>query len=159
MCRSTWKLHAASCHAVAVLLLSTRAIAQPVTNDTHRGSGLAGVGVLALTDDAAERTRFAAASDARVEWLVDAAVFVAPSLAVGVEALSLGTVTSSFNANCCVGSEQEQEAVILVTGRWRAMRHNRLGMDAVFGFGTVIQHRDTRLAYRFVPNSETRTVE
>jgi hypothetical protein len=55
--------------------------------------------------------------------------------------------------------DQEQETAILVTGRWRALRHNRLGIDAVLGIGTVIQHRNTRTSLRFVSNSETSTID
>jgi hypothetical protein len=157
--QSTGKLRFASYGAVAILFLSTTALAQSVTNDASLGHGLAGVGVLSLTDDAAERTRFPDVSGGEVVWLIETAVFVAPRIAVGIEALPLGTVTGSYDALCCTLRDQEQETAILVTGRWRALRHNRLGIDAVFGIGTVIQHRNTRTSLRFVSNSETSTID
>ena len=145
--------------AVAVLLLSTTTVAQSITNGASGGHGFAGVGALASTDDAAERVRFYNASAAGTAWLVEAAVFVAPRIAAGVEALALGTVTGSTAELCCLERVEEQEAAILATGRWRALHQNRLGIDAVFGIGAVNQHRDTRTSLRFVPNSETSTID
>jgi len=94
--------------AVAASWFPAAAAAQSLASGAHVGDGLAGVGVLVLSGDAADRTAFPNDSSARAAWLLEGAVFVAPRAAVGIEAIPLGTVTGSSNTLCCMFDERER---------------------------------------------------
>src|SRR5436190_13643816 len=138
-----------TCLGMVALLFCTSSFAQTL----GRGHGIVGVGIVAATDDSAERTRFGPTATPGSLWLFDAAVFVAGRIGVGAEVLPLGSVTGASDIACCVFRDVERERALLVTGRWRALSRQQIAIDAVFGVGTILQHRETRMSLRSVPNS------
>jgi len=115
-----------------------------VGSDAGPGHGWAGVGLFTATDDGKRVGRVVPDSTAGTMWTVDAAVFVADRIAVGVDALTLGTVTGSQSMACCWLANQEKETAVLASGRWRTVRRRRIALDAIGGIGAVFQHRDTQ---------------
>src|SRR5260221_11554611 len=89
------------CAAVVILLFATSALAQP----TNAGHGFAAAGVLTASDDSADRTSLAAAPLAGTPWFVEATVFVGHQIGIGIEALSLRSVSGSSEALCCILSD------------------------------------------------------
>jgi hypothetical protein len=102
-----------------------------VGSDAGPGHGVAGVGLFTATDDGKRVGRVVPDSTAGTMWTVDAAVFVADRIAVGVDALTLGTVTGSQSMACCWLANQEKETAVLASGRWRTVRRRRIALDAV----------------------------
>jgi hypothetical protein len=133
--------------AVALSLISTAAVAQ----SAGFGHGFAAAGIVSTSDDAASRTRFPDGPVSGGLWFIGAAAFVGHGVALGVEALSLGSVTGSYNADCCILRDQEEEKAILATVRWRALRLHRLAFDPLVAFGALTQHRETENNVRFPP--------
>jgi len=138
-----------------VLVFSTAAMAQP----EGAGHGSVTAGLFTASDDSTERARFPDGPSTAGMLFMEAVVFVLPRIGVGAEALSLGMVTGSYDAACCILRDQEQETAIFVTGRWRPLKRKLVGIDAVLAVGTVLQHRETRTSLRFVANSARNTIE
>jgi hypothetical protein len=125
--------------------------------ESRPGRGFVTAGLIALSDDSGSRTRFAIPPESSSTWFTEAAVFVVPRVAIGVERFPLGTVTSASDALCCILRDFERETALVATGRWRAVQH-LLSLDAVGGVGVMFQHRDTFTAARFIANSQIDTI-
>lgn len=123
------------------------------------GHGLVGAGWFVATDDGAERTGYLLPPAPVRVPLVSGAVFLFRRLGAGFEALGLGTVEVTGGGACCWWSTQETEALVVVSGRWRAVHRREFAIDAVAGVGTLLQRRVTSTGLRPNPSLEREQTE
>jgi hypothetical protein len=125
--------------------------------------GFVGGGFARASDDTVERIGFRntspgpESSSARV-WLVETMVFVIGRIGAGAELANLGTVVGSIQTASFSQRHVQNETVLLGVVRVRAARRDRLALDVMGGAGTVLQHRETRVAYRHV-RTQTDTID
>jgi len=144
-------------HFALLVLILVRSSAFAQEAGAGLGHGFVSGGVIALSDDSPERTRFYDSRPGASSWFADAAVSIASRFGVGVERFPLGTVTGSYDAACCILRDYERETALVVTGRWRAVPR-RVALDALAGIGAVFQHRDTMTATRFSPAASAHSI-
>jgi hypothetical protein len=85
---------------------------------------------------------------------VHAAVYVAPRIGFGVEAMTFGRLTGSISKTMTFDiTEEEQESVIVGTVHARVLEQPRFGIEAVGGAGALRLERTTRTTFRFPDGS------
>jgi len=134
-----------------MLLLPSVAFAQSASaTDAAPGHGFIAVSPLSMTDDSERRLRGARLSDDSL-WSVDAAVFFARNIAVGVEAMSLESVTRQQSYASFSSNDTEDERAVLVMPRARVFAKRRVALDVAFGGGIAYQHWTFHMVNRFPP--------
>jgi hypothetical protein len=147
----------------SILLLHSRsslAQSQTIRSPANADRGFLGAGLFVASDDASNRVRFPDVNASRSpRFTIEAAIVSAGRIGLGFEFSTLGTVTGSSNAACCILRDEQKETSVLAVVRGRAWRKNRLAVDVVGGMGVLFQHRETMVALRQVAGSAVTTVE
>ena len=147
----------------SVLMLHSRSLLaqnQTARSPTNADRGFLGAGVFAANDDASNRVRFPDVNGSpSLRLTIEAEVVRAGRIGLGLEFSTLGTVTGSYNAACCILRDEQKETSVLAVVRERVWRKDRLAVDIVGGMGVLFQHRETMVALRFVGGSAVTTVE
>lgn len=109
------------------------------------GRGFATIGFVEVTGDPADtfNTFYDSAQPvSRGHLLVNAAVFVAPRIGVGVETFpSHDTTVVSTTQSVITTEGLHEKTTLMVTGRGRAVARSHFAVDGVFGLGALRQTR------------------
>jgi hypothetical protein len=134
------------------------AIAPHSADAQSQARGFVGVALLGASDDTSNRVRFPDEGASRVLAL-EADLMRAGTLAIGVEASHLGSVTGAYNAQCCIFRDEQREIAVLGVLRERVWNSARVALDIVGGAGALFQHRETLIADRFFPSAASTVIE
>lgn len=128
-----------------VLALAAQAQAQTAPPDPVRvPAGFLGAGFGLASNDAASRMRLYEEGVAS-QWLIEAAVALAPRISLGVELSqpSAATAFTTVGAGRAQIAGRQQERVLVGLLRVRLAQAGRLAFDAVAGGGLVFQHHES----------------
>jgi hypothetical protein len=135
--------------AIASMTISIAVVAVPASAQSflspRPGHGFATVGFVEVGGDPADdfnTFQNMAQPVNRGRLLVNAAVFVAPHVGVGIETLPAHDTTGVSTTLSAVSSEQlHEKTTLMITGRGCVLARSRFAVDGVFGVGALRQTR------------------
>jgi hypothetical protein len=142
------------------LSVATLCLLVGLTASAHAQTVRIGAAIVIASDDGDSRVKSPDSTDqaSAIRLPIHAAIYVAPRIGFGVEAMTLGRLTGAISKTTTFDiTEEEQESVIVGTVHARVFERPRFGIEAVGGAGTLRLERTTHTTFRFPDSSDVKT--